>query len=73
MASSSPSDRSSRVATCLVLILLVVTLREASATRPLRPADDVKDQAIVDKYAPLLLTMLPRGPAPPLAPSGWHE
>uniref|UniRef100_A0A453DB87 Uncharacterized protein n=3 Tax=Triticinae TaxID=1648030 RepID=A0A453DB87_AEGTS len=73
MASSS-SARSSRVATCLVLLLLVVSLREASAARPLRPAGDVssevKDQAIVDKYAPLLLAMLPRAPAPPSAPSG---
>ncbi|EMS48980.1 hypothetical protein TRIUR3_04720 [Triticum urartu] len=66
----SSSARSSRVATCLVLILLVVSLREASVMRPLRPAGDVKDQAIDDKYAPLLLTMLPRGPAPPSAPSG---
>jgi hypothetical protein len=32
-------------------------------------AMEVKD-AVVDKYAPLLLAMLPRGPAPPSAPSG---
>uniref|UniRef100_R7VZ48 Uncharacterized protein n=1 Tax=Aegilops tauschii TaxID=37682 RepID=R7VZ48_AEGTA len=50
--------------------------REASAGRLLRPGRDVssdselKDQAIVDKYAPLLPTMLPRGLAPPSAPSG---
>ncbi|XP_044329216.1 uncharacterized protein [Triticum aestivum] len=75
-SSSSSSARSSRIATCLVLVLLVVSLREASAGRPLRPARDVssdselKDQAIVDKYAPLLPTMLPRGLAPPSAPSG---
>ncbi|XP_037489809.1 uncharacterized protein LOC119368748 [Triticum dicoccoides] len=74
MASSS-SARSSRAATCLVLLLLVVSLREASAARPLRPAVDMpsevpKDQVIVDKYAPLLLAMLPRGPVPPSAPSG---
>ncbi|XP_048549097.1 uncharacterized protein LOC125528705 [Triticum urartu] len=75
-SSSSASARSSRVATCLVLALLVVSLREASAGRPLRPAGDAssdseqKDQAIVDKYAPLLPTMLPRAPAPPSAPSG---
>ncbi|XP_037489806.1 uncharacterized protein LOC119368739 [Triticum dicoccoides] len=75
-SSSSSSPRSSRVATCLVLALLVVSLREASAWRPLRPAGDVssgselRDQAIVDRYPPLLPTMLPRGPAPPSAPSG---
>ena len=73
MASSS-SARSSRVATCLVLLLLVVSLREASAARPLRPAGDmsseVKDQAVLDKYAPLLLAMLPRAPTAPSAPSG---
>ena len=45
----------SRVATCLVLVLLRVSLREASAARPLRPAGDAssdseqKAQAIVDK------------------------
>ena len=76
MASSSSSARSSCVATCLVLLLLVVSLREASAARPLRPAGDVssevkeKDQAVVDKYTPLLLAMLPRAPTPPSAPSG---
>ncbi|KAE8811361.1 hypothetical protein D1007_11733 [Hordeum vulgare] len=74
MASSSTAG-SSRVAICLVLILLAISLREASAAaRPLRPAGDVssevKDQAIVDKYAPLLLAMLPRAPTPPSAPSG---
>ncbi|VAH38347.1 unnamed protein product [Triticum turgidum subsp. durum] len=76
MASSS-SARSSRVATCLVLLLLAVSLREASAARPLRPAVDmpsevlkVKDQVIVNKYAPLLLAMLPRGPVTPSGPSG---
>ncbi|KAM3371373.1 hypothetical protein ACQJBY_018661 [Aegilops geniculata] len=74
MASSSSSALSSRVATCLVLLLLVVSMREASAARPLRPAGDVysevKDQAVVDKYALLLLAMLPRAPTPPSAPSG---
>ena len=74
MAASSSSARSSRVATCLVLVLLLVSLREASAARPLRPAGDVssevKDQVVVDKYAPLLLAMLPRAPTPPSAPSG---
>ncbi|KAI5010005.1 hypothetical protein ZWY2020_012142 [Hordeum vulgare] len=73
MASSS-SDRSSRAATCLLLVLLLVSLQEASAARPLRATGvrtgDVMDQAIVDKYAPLLLAMLPRGPSPPSAPSG---
>ncbi|KAM3390983.1 hypothetical protein ACQJBY_012562 [Aegilops geniculata] len=75
MASSS-SARSSRVATCLVLLLLLVSLREASAAKPLRPAVDMpseevlKDQVIVDKYAPLLLAMLPRGPVTPSGPSG---
>ncbi|KAF7011992.1 hypothetical protein CFC21_026235 [Triticum aestivum] len=72
--SSSSSARSSRVATCLVLVLLLVSLREASAGRLLLPAGDlsseVKDQAVVDKYAPLLLAMLPRAPTPPSAPSG---
>ncbi|VAH53694.1 unnamed protein product [Triticum turgidum subsp. durum] len=74
MASSSIA-RSSCVATCLVLLLLVVSLREASAARPLRPAIDMpsevlKDHVIVGKYAPLLLAMLPRGPVTPSGPSG---
>ncbi|KAL6865089.1 hypothetical protein ACP4OV_016240 [Aristida adscensionis] len=29
-----------------------------------------KEAAVVDKYAPLLLTMLPRAPVPPSGPSG---
>ena len=73
-SSSSSSARSSRVATCLVLVLLLVSMRGASAARPLPPAGDVssevKDQAVVGKYAPLLLAMLPRAPTPPSAPSG---
>ncbi|KAM3390979.1 hypothetical protein ACQJBY_012558 [Aegilops geniculata] len=73
-SSSSSSARSSCVATCLVLLLLVVSMPEASAARPLSPAGDVsnevRDQAVVGKYAPILLAMLPRAPTPPSAPSG---
>ncbi|PWZ10476.1 hypothetical protein Zm00014a_044662 [Zea mays] len=75
MASRS---RSAYVPVCLVALLLLASLRPSSA-RLLRPpmgrdgaidvAMEVKD-AVVDKYAPLLLAMLPRGPAPPSAPSG---
>lgn len=62
---------------CLALLLLV-SLRPSSA-RLLQPtgedggavdvAREVKE-AVVDKYAPLLLAMLPRGPVPPSGPSG---
>lgn len=63
---------------CLVVLLLAVGLQPSSAARPLRSAgvsavdvsSEAKDHAVVDGYAPLLLTMLPRGPVPPSGPSG---
>uniref|UniRef100_A0A0E0L132 Uncharacterized protein n=1 Tax=Oryza punctata TaxID=4537 RepID=A0A0E0L132_ORYPU len=83
MASGS-SSRSRAVAMCLVALMLVVLvagLQPASAARPLRPAgwnaptsegEGHADAAtgVVDKYAPLLLAMLPRGPVTPSGPSG---
>ncbi|WVZ97924.1 hypothetical protein U9M48_043424 [Paspalum notatum var. saurae] len=75
------ASRSTCVPVCLALLLLLVTLRPSSA-RLLREPTTVNDdggaidvarqakEAIVDKYAPLLLAMLPRGPVPPSAPSG---
>ncbi|CAN6328687.1 unnamed protein product [Urochloa humidicola] len=66
------------VPVCLALLLLV-SLRPSSA-RLLRPAGngggatdvagEVKEVVVVDKYAPLLLAMLPRAPVPPSGPSG---
>jgi hypothetical protein len=44
-------------------------LRPMGSDGAIDVAREVKD-AVVDKYAPLLLAMLPRGPAPPSAPSG---
>ena len=79
MASSrAQRSRTTYVPVCLALLLLV-SLRPSSA-RLLRPtgngdgaaidvAREVKD-AVVDKYAPLLLAMLPRAPVPPSGPSG---
>ncbi|KAF0927392.1 hypothetical protein E2562_032478 [Oryza meyeriana var. granulata] len=76
------SRRSRTVAICLVALMLVVAaaLQPASAARPLRPAgwnapsSDGKGHAaaagVVDKYAPLLLAMLPRGSVTPSGPSG---
>ena len=70
------ASRSPYVPVCLALLLLA-SLRPSSA-RLLRSMGsdgaidvtrEVKD-AVVDKYAPLLLAMLPRGPSPPSAPSG---
>ncbi|PUZ66583.1 hypothetical protein GQ55_3G329500 [Panicum hallii var. hallii] len=71
-------SRTTYVPVCLALLLLV-SLRPSSA-RLLRPtgnddaaainvAREVKD-AVVDKYASLLLAMLPRAPMPPSGPSG---
>ena len=75
---SAQRSRTTYVTMCLALLLLV-SLRPSSA-RLLRPtgngdgaaidvAREVKD-AVVDKYAPLLLSMLPRAPVPPSGPSG---
>ncbi|KAL5202678.1 hypothetical protein ABZP36_013630 [Zizania latifolia] len=77
------ASRSSRaaVAVCLVaLMALLVALQPAHAARPLRPAGwnapssvgegRAAAAAVVDKYAPLLLSMLPRAPVPPSGPSG---
>ncbi|KAL5232260.1 hypothetical protein ABZP36_031036 [Zizania latifolia] len=76
------ASRGSRaaVAVCLV-VALVVTLQPASAARPLPPATSwnapssvgeghAAAAGAIDKYAPLLLAMLPRGPVTPSGPSG---
>ncbi|CAN6355621.1 unnamed protein product [Urochloa humidicola] len=77
MASGSTHVSRACVPVCLALILLV-SLRPSSA-RLLRPAgndggaiDVAKEvkEVVVDKYAPLLLAMLPRAPVPPSGPSG---
>ncbi|XP_062179359.1 uncharacterized protein LOC133883962 [Phragmites australis] len=74
---------SSRYVAMSLALLLLMSLRPSSA-RLLRPtgndgegvsrgivdaAKEVKE-AVVDKYAPLLLAMLPRGPVTPSGPSG---
>ncbi|KAJ1262313.1 hypothetical protein BS78_09G096900 [Paspalum vaginatum] len=76
------ASRSTCGPVCLALLLLLVSLRPSSARLLREPtaADDdgggtidvarQAKEAIVDKYAPLLLAMLPRGPVPPSAPSG---
>ncbi|KAF8720134.1 hypothetical protein HU200_024916 [Digitaria exilis] len=74
---STQRNRTSYVPVCLALLLLV-SLRTYSA-RLLRPTgnsdgaiDVAKEmkEAVVDKYAPLLLAMLPRAQVPPSGPSG---
>ncbi|KQK06870.1 hypothetical protein BRADI_2g30818v3 [Brachypodium distachyon] len=73
-----PSNKKSTKVTCAVLLLLLAVSLQPSAARLLRPVgggdadvpSEVKGHLVVDKYTPLLLTMLPRGPAPPSAPSG---
>ncbi|KAG8085176.1 hypothetical protein GUJ93_ZPchr0010g9247 [Zizania palustris] len=82
MASSRGISRAA-VAVCLVLVaLVVVTLQPASAARPLQPATSwsappssvgeghAAGAGVIDKYAPLLLAMLPRGAVTPSGPSG---
>ncbi|BAF17116.1 uncharacterized protein [Oryza sativa Japonica Group] len=82
MASRSSSSRSRAVAMWLVALMVVFLVagpQPASAARPLRPAgwnapsidgEGHYASGVVDKYAPLLLSMLPRGPVTPSGPSG---
>ncbi|CAL5094244.1 unnamed protein product [Urochloa decumbens] len=75
---ASRSTQRTYLPMCLALLLLV-SLRLSSA-RLLPPAENdcggairvarEMKEAVVDKYAPLLLAMLPRAPVPPSGPSG---
>ncbi|CAL4907412.1 unnamed protein product [Urochloa decumbens] len=74
---STQRTRRTYLPMCLALLLLV-SLRPSSA-RLLQPAENdcgaigvarEMKEAVVDKYAPLLLAMLPRAPVPPSSPSG---
>jgi hypothetical protein len=80
MASRSiPSNRTYLAAMCLALLLLI-SVRPSSA-RLLRPTANYDGEVVASrissahvdtevKYAPLLLSMLPRGPVTPSGPSG---